>query len=240
MYTADLDTIFGSRDPEKWEYDTDLPKLFAGMAGAVMNEQLRFIPPVVVIPKSPPPHSPHPLTINGKKYTAPANCSIGLHAAGVHRNPKHWPHGPARKSGAYNNNSNTTNDLEEFKPERWFSQDETDAATSVGNSLVNPSTDGLAVDTSPDTTCSFKPPKGAYIPFSDGARACIGRRFAQVEILAALAVIFSRYSIELSTDAYAPDEKVATMSETQKQEVWQKARNAAEQKMRTEMGSIIT
>jgi cytochrome P450 len=210
------------------------------MAGAVMNEQLRLIPPVNVIPKSTAPHSPQPITIDGKEYTIPANCSIGLHAVAVHRNPKYWPYGPARKSGAINPSCSTDNDLDEFKPERWLSKDETDVVNGAANGLLNHSADGLAVDTSPDTTCSFKPPKGAYIPFSEGARACLGRRFAQVEILAALAVIFSRYSIELSTEAYAPDEELVKMDGSQKREIWHKARHAAEEKFRNEMGTIIT
>jgi cytochrome P450 len=240
---ADLDDIFGDRDPSKWDYDTDLPKLFAGWAGAVMNEQLRLIPPVNSIPKSTAPGSPQPLIIDGKEYMVPENCSISLHAVGVHRNPKYWPHGPVRKHGAFNVNSNPDNDLEEFKPERWLAGDKVDAneATEVGKGgLTVQSTDGLAVDTSPDTTSAFKPPKGAYIPFSDGPRACLGRRFAQVEILATLAVIFSKYSVELAVDQWASDDEVEHMDREQRSSLWTKARLEVERKMLNEMGTIIT
>jgi cytochrome P450 len=240
---ADLDAIFGDRrDPSRWDYDSDLPKLFAGWAGAVMNEQLRLIPPVNTIPKSTAPGSPQPLIIDGKEYIVPENCSIGLHAVGVHRNPKYWPHGPVRKLGAVNANSNPDNDLEEFKPERWLANDKTAAAaTDAGNAPLSvPSTDGLAVDTTPDTTSAFKPPKGAYIPFSDGPRACLGRRFAQVEILATLAVIFSRYSVELAVDEWASVEEVGRMDGEQRAQVWSKARAEVERKMRDEMATIIT
>lgn len=43
----DLDEIFGDRPVSQWDYERDVPKLFGSMAGAVMNEQLRLIPPVV-------------------------------------------------------------------------------------------------------------------------------------------------------------------------------------------------
>ncbi|MBE7180982.1 MAG: cytochrome P450, partial [Terriglobus roseus] len=46
------DTFRGRDDAAAWDYDRDLTPLFGGLAGAVMNETLRLIPPVVIIPKS--------------------------------------------------------------------------------------------------------------------------------------------------------------------------------------------
>ncbi|KAM3512141.1 hypothetical protein MY11210_004205 [Beauveria gryllotalpidicola] len=43
----------------------------------------------------------------------------------------------------------------------------------------------------------FRPVPGAYTPFSDGTRSCIGRRMAQSQIMAALAVLYRRHSTEL-------------------------------------------
>ena len=42
----DLDSILGDRPITEWDYDNDVPKLFGSMCGAVMNEELRLIPPV--------------------------------------------------------------------------------------------------------------------------------------------------------------------------------------------------
>ena len=42
----DLDAILGDRPITEWDYDNDVPKLFGSMCGAVMNEELRLIPPV--------------------------------------------------------------------------------------------------------------------------------------------------------------------------------------------------
>lgn len=49
---------------------------------------------------------------------------------------------------------------------------------------------------SPDTTHVFEgetfymPPKGSYIPWSEGGRACPGKSFAQVEFVAAMVALF--------------------------------------------------
>jgi hypothetical protein len=61
------------------------------------------------------------------------------------------------------------NDLDEFKPARW-----------------------LAADGS-----AYQPVAGSYIPFSAGARSCLGKRFAQIEILTCLAVVLATHSVEL-------------------------------------------
>jgi len=54
---------------------------------------------------------------------------------------------------------------------------------------------------------SFKPerflgdwPKEAFLPFSGGARACIGRRFFETEGIAFLAVLVSQFKIEVKDD----------------------------------------
>ena len=43
-----------------------------------------------------------------------------------------------------------------------------------------------------------KIPRGAYIPFSDGARSCIGRHYAEMESITALAMLLQRHSYYLA------------------------------------------
>lgn len=43
----------------------------------------------------------------------------------------------------------------------------------------------------------LKPLRGAWIPFSDGIRACLGKKFAQVEFVAVLTVLLRRHRVEL-------------------------------------------
>jgi cytochrome P450 len=248
---AELETIFGDRNPSKgeWNYDQDLPKLFAGLAGAIMNEELRLIPPVVGIPKSTDPGRPMPLLIDGKEFTVPGGTYIALSAGGVHRNPKYWPHGTPRTRTRLDGEvvpdpihtiSNVDNDLEEFKPERWLLDEKAIAAQNSTDDEERPA-DDLAVNTAPDTAATmYRPPKGAYIPFSEGFRSCVGRRFAQVEILATLAIIFRRHSIELSVDEFASEDEVAVADAVERKRFWESARRSAEQKLRDEMGTVIT
>ena len=239
---ADLDDIFHGRPVSQWDYDRDLPKLFGGMAGAVMNEELRVVPPVVGVPKSTAPGNPQPLNVDGKKCTVPENVYIALITPAAHRNPHHWPTGPPRDPDhPLHPLSNTDNDLEEFKPERWLLDQDGKTLASMPEQNGDTEAATLGVNTAADTSATlYKPPKGAYIPFSEGYRSCIGRRFAQVEILAAIAFIFSQYSVELSVDACATDAEVEAMDEEARKRVWQKASDEVERQMREDMASIIT
>ena len=136
-------------------------------------------------------------------------------------------------------------DLEQFKPERWL------------NTKASSKTQGLLGEKTEDTTegedfggpqgrdtssALFRPPKGAYIPFSEGARSCLGRRFAQVEIVAVIALILRHYSVELAVDAYANDEEIASMPAGgfERQQVWQKAADRAHDLLKNGMESLIT
>ncbi|EJD40946.1 cytochrome P450 [Auricularia subglabra TFB-10046 SS5] len=42
-----------------------------------------------------------------------------------------------------------------------------------------------------------QPRKGQFMAFSEGARACLGKKFAQVEFVAVIAALFSRFRVEL-------------------------------------------
>jgi hypothetical protein len=119
-------------------------------------------------------------------------------------------------------------DLEEFNPERW-------PKLPIYNSIsTNTSTEratGIRL---------YVPPKRAFIPFSDGQRACLGKRFEQIEILAALAVIFSEYSVQLAVDEWTSDEVVASMGKSEREVVWAKAEKNARGLLRDKVVSIIT
>lgn len=246
---ADLEEIFAGRSISQWDYDRDLPKLFGGMAGAVLAEELRLVPPIIAIPKSTQKDSPQSLTIDGKKCVVPGDTLISLCASAIHRNPQYFPAGPPSDlKHPVHPTSNPTNDLEEFRPERWLLNGAKDAAVTTPNGALvhdtpdkSANTDDLGVNTAADTAATlFKPIKGSYIPFSEGYRACIGRRFAQVEVLAVLAVVFSQYSVELAVDEWATDAEVEEMTLEKKRLVWNKAKARAMWLMRDGMSSIIT
>jgi cytochrome P450 len=85
----------------------------------------------------------------------------------------------------------------------------------------------------------FKPVKGAYLPFSEGHRSCLGRRFAQVEFMAVMASILQKWSVELAVDEMDggkdsdenPDENKAR---------WHRARCKARDALNSQMTTVIT
>jgi cytochrome P450 len=208
----ELESIFQGRPISEWDYEHDLPRLLNGYLAAVLNEELRLIAPTITIPKISSPE-PQELIVNGKSVTVPGSTMTRLCIHAVHCNPKYWPHNSPK------NNSQSAfafvsphNDLEEFKPERWLHGKH-----------------GL-----------YTPVKGSYIPFSDGQRACLGKRFAQVEILAALAVIFSEYSVELAVDEWATDEEVKKMTPEAKTRLWSMAEKKGHWMLQNKMVCMIT
>jgi len=235
----DLEDIFGDRPIEEWDYDHDLPKLFGGMAGAVMNEELRLMPPVTNIPKSTLKHSPQPMTIGGRRVVVPQNTLIYLATVAVHRNPNaQWPAGP----GLQAKSKHRINDLDDFSPERWLVDRSTARKGPSTSEIVPDQEDFGGPEGNVISAALYSPPKGAYVPFSDGARACLGRRFAQVEILAVFAGIFRNYSVELAVDEFASDEEVERMPRggAERKEVWQKAADRCNHLMHYGMMTIIT
>lgn len=245
----DLDRDLQGRPPTEWDYERDLPSLFGDMTGAVLAENLRLVPPVIGIPKSTMNGvGPQKLTVEGQPCLVPADTYISIATAAAHRHPEFWPKSAPRLPGGRTAHpiSNVDNDLEEFHPERWLLSTEAHGTTTDKNgipveTLAGGAEKDLGVNESADTSDRlFKPPKGAYLPFSEGYRACLGRRFAQVEVLAVLAVLFQKYSVELAVDKYATDEQLDKMNESEKAEVWQKAAEDARELMLNGMGVQIT
>ena len=228
----DIDSIVGSRLPEEWTYEADMSRLYTSMAGATMNEVLRLMPPIINIPKI-VKGAPQPLSVAGKNLAVPTNTIIHLNAVGVQRNPQYWPHSPSKIS-------NKPHDLDDFVPERWVLS----AKESVGQSKSKASDDAKSMDRYEKASFEsgdglFTPIKGSFIPFSEGARACPGRRFAQVEIMAVLAVIFKTHTIELDVSEWASDEEVESMGTVKRKVLYEKAKQKARKLIR-ESETIIT
>lgn len=189
----DLDEIVGETEPEKWDYEALTAPLMASMVGAAMNETLRLIPPVVEVPKQ-ALHRDQPLLVDGKEYMVPEGTVISLTAVAAQRNPKYWPSHPSKLRTDEDN-------LADWEPERWFIKNDSKTGTTETEANAGNDEEDFGGYKGPDTSTQlFRPERGAYIPFSDGARSCLGRRIAQAEIIAALAVLFRDHSVELVVD----------------------------------------
>lgn len=209
----DVDRLVGNSDHSTWDYEALVNPMMASMLGACMNETLRVLPSVIEVPKVVTPSQDQVLVIDGESHTIPAGTKIALSAAAVHMNPRHWPTKPSKLEAG-------RNDVRDFVPERWFRKAERKTDEEDGSDEED--FGGFrGRDTSEQL---FRPERGAYIPFSDGARACLGRRIAQVELLAALAVLFQRYSVELAVDdeVKGGDAEVAQMSRGEQWDVYRK------------------
>ncbi|KAF5873351.1 putative cytochrome p450 monooxygenase protein [Botrytis fragariae] len=208
---ADIDLIVGSKKPQNWTYTRVFPELYNSMVGAVLNEELRLMPIADTIPKI--TVGEQKVIVDGVEKVVPEGCFIHLNTVGTHRNPRYWPHRVSEGGST---------DLNDFVPERWIVEkgeerekmtlaDEDEDEDSVKDEIDN------------ESSTLFKPVKGAFIPFSEGPRACPGKKFAQVEMIAVLTVIFQKYSVELDVSRWASDEEVQNMNDEERREVYEKA-----------------
>ena len=222
----EIDELLGGSDPSTWDFDTLVNPMLGGMIGACLNETLRLMPAVVTIPKVVSADQDQSLTMDGQRHFMPRNMDIGVHAAAVHRNSRYWPTNPSKIQPG-------KDDIDDFVPDRWFQTGEKKKhSKKAGGGTRGPGEEDaessededfggfLGRDTSAQL---YRPPRGSYIPFSDGARSCLGRRIAQVEIIAALAVIFRSYSVEFAVDEWATDEQVGRMDRGKKEELYRTA-----------------
>ncbi|KAJ3270358.1 hypothetical protein HDV01_007883 [Terramyces sp. JEL0728] len=105
------------------------------------------------------------------RYVIPDGSHVGIHAHGLHYNSKYW--GP---------------DPEKFRPERWFSDQECASSASKVRERISEST---------AIRSFFKFDRWAFVPFSEGVRSCLGRRFAEVEMLVVLIMVCQKYEFSV-------------------------------------------
>lgn len=246
----DIDRILGrDSDPKSWCYEESIGPLLGSMLGASMSETLRKMPSVVEIPKCVDGGEvgAQIVTVEGETRVLPEGAKISLVASAVHRNPRYWPTRRSRISGL-------SHDLDDYVPERWFRKtpggyEDESASTapdtpgssasrdSVFTSEGDVETPASSVASDDDEGSSlFRPEKGAYLPFSEGPRSCLGRRIAQVEIIAVLAVIFQQYSLELAVDDFVDgenvDEVVKQMGRDERERVYGIAQERCRERIR--------
>lgn len=139
-------------------------------------ETLRLYPPVSSLPKW-TENSSASISYRDQAYQIPAATHLSLDANALHYDEMYW--GP---------------NASEFDPFRWDKRNP-DSFLAKNYGLDGLSGPGLEHD------MIHRPVRGAFLPFSDGVRACVGKKFAQVEFVAALVIIFRSYRITLQKHA---------------------------------------
>ncbi|KAL4890080.1 hypothetical protein BDV59DRAFT_195203 [Aspergillus ambiguus] len=171
LYSEIQDVADGeSADLAEWDYERIFPKLVTPLC--IMLETLRLYPAVSSLPKW-TGDSDASISYRNQTYRIPHATHMSLDANALHYDELYW--GP---------------NASEFDPSRW---DRRNANSFLANN------DGLEGLTGPglEHDTIHRPVRGAFLPFSDGVRACVGKRFAQVEFVAALVVIFRDYRVSL-------------------------------------------
>lgn len=237
---ADVDRLLGAdSDPLSWDYESCINALMASHVAACMNETLRLTPSVADIPKEVSVGAEQTLSLSerassdggsspARRHVLPRGMTIMLNTIAAHRNPRYWPAGERRGEGS---------DLDEFRPERWY---RASAGAKGESATAEEDEEDYGGFKGPDTSAQmYRPVRGSFIPFSDGPRSCLGRRIAQVEMVAALAVLFQRYSVELAVDEWASDEEVEKMGGEQRRALYERARVKSRETVRM-ASSLLT
>ena len=109
-------------------------------------------------------------------HILPANTGCIVNNTGIHYNTKYWqqPH--------------------VIEPRRWL--------TSCPNTYhpSRPSPQQKAEINAHDTPFTANHIKGSFMTFNEGPRACLGKRFAQVEFVAFYATLLQKYKLVLGTE----------------------------------------
>lgn len=133
---------------------------------AVMYETLRLYGSIVFIPKSTGFHS-QSLTLGDKTHVLPPSTALNINVQALHTDPHIWG-----------------SDALDWRPNRWL---RASSSSTTSSNEKYPSL--MAKET------FVEPEAGTFIPWADGPRECVGRKFSQVEFVAVLASLFRDYHV---------------------------------------------
>ncbi|KAF7531227.1 hypothetical protein G7054_g9082 [Neopestalotiopsis clavispora] len=185
----DLDRVLGQTVPEAWSYDKHYNALMHTNVGAVINEALRLFTVIPVLPKCVPPEGPWlSIMLDGQRHPLPPGTIALTNTSAMHRHPSHW----TRKAQNAADVDYDWTDIKGDPRQRPFAVADFDPSRWTDNSETN--------ETDVELSNFFKPRAGTFMPFSEGSRGCLGRRFALVEVCAVISALFKTHSVELMVE----------------------------------------
>jgi cytochrome P450 len=142
-----------------------------------VSEALRLFPPVWLLGRI----AVADCELGG--FEVPAGGMVATCTWAIHRHPKLWDR------------------PDEFVPDRWKGDVPAGAYPLAAAPPSDPAREAPSHGNPPDGPLSGAPPRApavaaAYLPFGAGPRKCIGDRFAELELVIALAWIVRRFRIE--------------------------------------------
>lgn len=163
--------------------------------------------------------SDQPISFEGRTYVIPEGTRISVNGTGIHTSPKVWgddatewqpsrwiieggdgdaplltpassrPPSPEHKSYFNAPPSPSTTLLSPMKMRQDSAFARPGLTHRSSSQAVNTGTTGAHG--------ILKPPKGTWLPFSEGTRACSGKKFATVEFVAVLFTLLREHRLEL-------------------------------------------
>ncbi|KZO99635.1 cytochrome P450 [Calocera viscosa TUFC12733] len=178
---AEIDSLYTRAAGEgrpSLSYERDYPR--AVWAVALMQETLRLYTPTSVVNKC--AAGDQAVTFQGREYVLPAGTRVAVNITGVHSSPKVWGE-----------------DALSFRPGRWVVPASTGSgsASNSRSSTPAPAPAPAAKELLAEQYTVLKPPRGSWLPFSEGSRMCSGRKFATVEFVSVLAALLKEHRVEI-------------------------------------------
>ena len=168
---AEIDRVHDEADAagrKALSYSEDFEKL--EYTFGFMYETFRLYAGVPIITKmisKPTTITVYPANEQPRQHTLPAQCRVYLNTHAVHYNERYWPE-PLN-----------------IRPERWMNE--------IRVKAQDPEPGSRKTDASDKT----RQVRGTLMTFSGGARACLGRKFAQSEYISMLATLLREYRLVL-------------------------------------------
>lgn len=151
------------------------------------------------------------IAFDSRTYVIPQGTRISINGTGIHFNPKVWGENatewqPSRwivEDGDRDAPLVTPNSSRPATPK--FSPPPSPKSNTLHTQSTHLSVPRPPLSRAPTSTTGptasaqgiLKPAKGAFLPFSDGARACSGKKFATVEFVAVLFTLLRNHRVQL-------------------------------------------
>ncbi|KAI0017068.1 cytochrome P450 [Xylariomycetidae sp. FL0641] len=177
-------TADGAEEPASWDYHAGFPRL--RRCAAVLLETLRLRTPVPVAKWT--GRRAQRLRVAGagwggmdKTLVVPADTMVIASYAAVHTHPSYWG-----------------SDARAWRPSRWIRTTSSTSKKPTDDNNNNNTTSSLPGAEEEEEEL-LTPRRGTFVAWSEGERSCPGRKFAQVEFVAAVAVLFRRWRVRPAT-----------------------------------------